>query len=159
MDKNEVYSCLDSCNIKYEITEHKAVFNMAQLEEVELPYPDNQAKNLFVRDKKRNYYLITIKGDKRVNLKEFSQNHGLKALSFASYDALMQLLKLDPGSVTPFGLLNDIDKEVKLFIDEDFKGGLMGVHPNDNTATIWLRYEDLIRLIKEHGNEVISVKI
>lgn len=159
MDKKEIYSYLDSCDIKYEITEHKAVFNMAELEEVELPYPDNQAKNLFVRDKKRNYYLITIKGDKRVNLKEFSQKHGLKGLSFASYDALMKLLKLDPGSVTPFGLLNDIDKEVKLFIDEDFEGGVMGVHPNDNTATIWLKSEDLIRLIKEHGNKVISVKI
>ena len=71
----------------------------------------------------------------------------------------MKLLKLDPGSVTPFGLLNDIDKEVKLFIDEDFEGGVMGVHPNDNTATIWLKSEDLIRLIKEHGNKVISVKI
>jgi Ala-tRNA(Pro) deacylase len=159
MNKSDIYSYLDNCKIEYEITEHKAVFNMAELEEVDLLYPDCQGKNLFVRDKKRNYYLITVKGDKRINLKEFAQNYGLKSLSFACHDDLMKLLRLDPGSVTPFGLLNDLNNEVKLFIDENFKGGLIGVHPNDNTATIWLKTEDMIRLIKEHGNEVISIVI
>lgn len=56
-------------NIEYESMEHKAVFNMEELEEIELPYPEWEAKNLFVRDdKKKNYYLITVKGEKRVNL-------------------------------------------------------------------------------------------
>jgi Ala-tRNA(Pro) deacylase len=160
MDKNEIYSLLDSCNIKYEVTNHKAVFNMVELESVNLPYPDCQAKNLFVRDnKKRNYYLITIKGDKRVKLKEFAEMQQLKSLSFASNDDLMKLLKLDPGSVTPFGLLNDAEHKVILFIDEAFKDGLIGIHPNDNTATIWLKTDDLIEVIKRHGNEIISVQI
>lgn len=83
----------------------------------------------------------------------------LKSLSFASNDDLMKLLKLDPGSVTPFGLLNDTERKVILFIDEAFKDGLIGIHPNDNTATIWLKTDDLIEVIKRHGNEIISVQI
>ena len=72
MNKKEIYSFLKEKNIWHEITEHKAVYNMAELAEIEIPYPEADAKNLFVRDdKKRNYYLITVKGDKRVALKEF----------------------------------------------------------------------------------------
>ena len=75
--------------IAYEVTEHKAVFNMEELDSVQLPYPEWDAKNLFVRDdKKRNYYLITVKGDKRVDLKEFRRRHGLRALTFASAEDL-----------------------------------------------------------------------
>ena len=67
MTKQETYDYLNSLGIDYEVTEHTAVFNMEELDAVELPYPDCDAKNLFVRDdKKRNYYLITVKGDKRV---------------------------------------------------------------------------------------------
>ena len=70
MNKQEVYAFLKSQNIPFEITEHKAVFNMEELNSVELPYPSADAKNLFVRDdKKKNYYLITVHGDKRVDLK------------------------------------------------------------------------------------------
>ena len=66
MNKQDVYALLDENGFWHEITEHKAVYNMAELAEVECPYPEADAKNLFVRDdKKRNYYLITVKGDKR----------------------------------------------------------------------------------------------
>ena len=72
MTKEETYYYLIDHNANFEITEHGAVFNMAELEAVKLPYPDADAKNLFVRDdKRRNYYLITVKGDKRVDLKDF----------------------------------------------------------------------------------------
>ena len=69
MNKQEIYNYLTEKNIKYEITEHKAVYNMEELAEVKLPHPEADAKNLFVRDDKRqNYYLITVNGEKRVNL-------------------------------------------------------------------------------------------
>ena len=141
--------------IWHEITEHKAVYNMAELTDVALPCPEADAKNLFVRDdKKRNYYLITVKGDKRVDLKAFRKAYGTKSLTFASPEELSAILGLIPGAVTPLGLLNDAACRVKLFIDRDLADGLIGVHPNDNTATIWLRTEDLIRIVREHGNEV-----
>lgn len=160
MTKEETYQYLTDHHVEYEITEHGAVFNMEELKSVELPYPDADAKNLFVRDdKRRNYYLITVKGDKRVDLKEFRKKHELRPLTFASADELMEIMKLIPGAVTPLGLLNDEEHKVKLFLDDAFGEGLIGVHPNDNTATIWLRTADLERIIKEHGNTVEFVDL
>ena len=71
MNKEEVYNFIKNKNIWYEITEHQAVYNMEELSNIDLPYKDRDAKNIFVRDdKKKNYYLITIKGNKRKNIKE-----------------------------------------------------------------------------------------
>ena len=160
MTKQETYDYLNGHGVSFEITEHVAVFNMEELVSVTLPYPDCDAKNLFVRDdKKRNYYLITVKGDKRVDLKEFRKAHGLRNLSFASPEDLMLIMGLIPGAVTPLGLLNDEERKVIFYFDSAFDGGLVGVHPNDNTATVWLHAEDLIRLIEEHGNAVHIVEI
>lgn len=66
----------------------------------------------------------------------------------------MKIMGLVPGSVSPFGLLNDSERRVHFFLDDDFSGNLIGIHPNDNTATVWLQSDDLIKLIAEHGNEV-----
>lgn len=154
MNKEETYQYLIEQNIPYEKTEHKAVFNMDELDSVELPYPEWNAKNLFVRDdKKRNYYLITVKGTKRVNLKEFRKQHGLRPLSFASADDLLAIIGLLPGSVTPLGILNDTAHRVHFYLDSEFAGNKIGVHPNDNTATVWMQADDLMRLIQKHGNE------
>ncbi|MDO4287552.1 MAG: prolyl-tRNA synthetase associated domain-containing protein [Eubacterium sp.] len=157
MNKQEIYDFLTHRGIQYETTEHPAVYNMEELAQVDLPYPEADAKNLFVRDsKKKNYYLISVKGDKQVDLKAFRKRFETKPLSFASAEDLMALLKLIPGAVSPLGLLNDAEGIVYFFIDQDFidAPGLIGVHPNDNTATVWLKTEDLIDLIKDHGNPV-----
>lgn len=162
MDKQEVYNYLKEKNIEFEVTEHNAVYNMAEVADIDVPYPEADAKNLFVRDdKKKNYYLITVKGDKRVDLKEFKRNNNTRALSFASEDDLMRILKLIPGAVTPFGILNDEEHSVQVFIDEDLAGkqNLIGIHPNDNTATVWLKTSDLADIIRKHGNPVSIVKI
>ena len=159
MNKQQIYDYLQENSIWHEITQHKAVYNMAELAEVPCPYPEADAKNLFVRDdKKQNYYLITVKGEKRVNLKAFRKAQGTRNLSFASAEDLMERLGLIPGAVTPLGVLNDETKSVKVFLDQDFlqEPGLVGVHPNENTATVWLKAEDLIRIIREHGNEVVT---
>ena len=161
MNKQEVYEFLQAQGVTYEVTEHKAVYNMDELAEVELPYPEADAKNLFVRDdKKSSYYLITVRGSKRVDLQEFRKAYGTRRLSFASAEDLVRLLGLFPGSVTPLGLLNNTERNVKLFLDSDFADDdLIGVHPNENTATVWLKAGDLVRLIREHGNEVEAVEL
>lgn len=111
MNKQEIYNYLKEQNIRYEVTEHKAVFNMEELAEVDIPYPEADAKNLFVcDDKKRNYYLITVKGDKRVDLKEFRKKNNTRPLRFASENDLMDILGLIPGAVTPLGILNDEER-------------------------------------------------
>ncbi len=160
MNKEEIYAFLKENNIEFEAIEHKAVFNMDELDTIELPHPEWEAKNLFVRDdKKRNYYLITVKGTKRVDLKDFRRKHELRPLTFASADDLLEIMKLTPGSVTPLGLLNDSECRVKFYLDAEFEGGMMGVHPNDNTATVYMKAADVLRLIIEHGNEAEMAEI
>ena len=117
--------------------------------------PEWGAKNLFVRDdKKRNYYLITMKGNKRVDLKAFRRQRGLRALSFAAAEELFDIMKLIPGAVTPLGILNDAEHRVQVFMDVEFVGNKIGVHPNDNTATVWMQADDLMKIIQKHGNTV-----
>ncbi len=160
MNKTEIYQYLTENNIWYEITKHEAVYNMEELKAVELPYPEWDAKNLFVRDdKKRNYYLITVKGEKRVDLKEFRKQNGLRNLSFASEADLMEYMRLTPGAVSPLGLLNDPEHQVQFYLDAELAGNKIGVHPNDNTATVWMETNDLIKLIQNNGNEVHVVNI
>ena len=160
MNKKETYQFLNDHGVDYEITEHKAVFNMEELNAIELPYPDWDAKNLFVRDdKKKNYYLITVKGDKRVDLKEFRKKHGLRVLSFASADDLMRFMGLTPGSVTPLGLLNDTEHHIHFYLDSEFVGNRIGIHPNDNSATVWLYADDLVKLLQENGSNVEIVEL
>ena len=160
MNKTEIYQYLTENNIWHEITQHEAVYNMEELKAVELPYPEWDAKNLFVRDdKKRNYYLITVKGEKRVDLKEFRKQNGLRNLSFASEADLMEYMRLIPGAVSPLGLLNDPEHQVQFYLDAELAGNKIGVHPNDNTATVWMETNDLIKLIQNNGNEVHVVNI
>ena len=162
MDKKQIYEYIKNKQIWYEITEHKAVYSMSEISEVEIPYPEADAKNLFVRDdKKENYYLITVRGNKRVNLKEFRKENNTRPLSFASEKELKDMIQILPGSVSPLGILNDKENKVKVFLDKEFieKTDIIGIHPNDNTATIWLKTKDLINIIKEHGNKVELVEI
>lgn len=160
MNKQETYQYLKDHNIPFEITEHRAVYNMEELDSIDLPYPEGDAKNLFVRDdKKKNYYLITVKGDKRVNLKDFRKAHGLRPLSFASPEDLKKYMDLTPGAVTPLGLLNVEDAPITMYMDAEFKDSIIGIHPNENTATVWLQGDDLVELLRENGCEVEIVEI
>ena len=161
MIKEEIYKYLNDRKINYEITNHQAVYNMDELDNVDLPYKEFDAKNLFVRDdKKNNYYLITVKGDKRVDLKEFRKEYHTRSLSFAKEEELLSILNLTHGSVSPLGLLNDKEKKTIFFLDNYFEdNSLIGIHPNDNTATIWLKAKDLITITEEHGNQLSRVDI
>lgn len=162
MNKEEICQYLKKHDIVYEIVEHQAIENMKEAAQIDFPYPEVEAKNLFVRDdKKRHYYLITVKGNKRVDLKKIKQLYQTRSLSFASENDLMKILKLTPGSVTPFGLLNDEQLKVHFFIDQDFfdEPFYIGIHPNDNRATVFLKTEDLCHLIQEHGQTVTMIHV
>ena len=155
MNRQEILELLKEKDIPYEITEHEAIFNMEESDQVEMPYPDAEVKNLFLRDdKKRNWYLVTVRGDRKLDLKWFQSEFGTRRLSFASDADLMKNLHLIPGSVTPFGLLNDEICSVQFFIDGTFENQMIGIHPNDNTASVWMNADDLVSIIKEHGNPV-----
>lgn len=160
LTKEDIIKILDDKKIKYEIVEHKPVYTIDEMLECNLPHPEQIAKNLFVRDDKKNkYYLITCLEDKKMNLKEFRKAHETRPLTFANEDELMDKLGLYRGAVTPFGILNNETKDVIVFLDKDFENKLMGIHPCDNTATVYINARDVSKLIKNHGNELHFVKM
>ena len=155
MNRNELIRFLEDKNISYELKEHPPVDTMEEWLDLDMEGKECTAKNLFVRDdKKRNYYLISMPSAQRVDLKVLRQIIGSRPLSFASEDDLHKKLKLNKGSVTPFGLLNDRSASVIWLADISFKDARIAVHPMENTAMVWLKTEDLQKLLEENGNEV-----
>ena len=116
-------------------------------------------KNLFLRDAKgRQHYLVTVPDERRVDLKWLSAALGISKLSFASAERLDKYLNVPQGSVSPLGLLNDEACSVIFVADETLSTlPVIGVHPNDNTATVFLSFADLHRIIEEHGNAVTLI--
>lgn len=157
MTKQETYDYLRARGAAFEITEHKAVYNMEECADLELPYPESDAKNLFVRDdKRRSYYLITVRGDKRVDLKAFRRAHGTRS-------AQLRLARRAAAIPAPHARLRhaagaaagrDAQRAVLPRRGVSAAAGRIGVHPNDNTATVWMRTDDLLRILREHGTSV-----
>lgn len=158
MNKTELLNFLSNSQIQYILVEHEAAKTIEEIDSFHLPNAEYIVKNLFLRDdKKRNYYLLVAQKDKTINLKELRTNLGTRPLSFASEDDLLRFLVLPKGSVTPLGILNDETHSVQVIMDSDvFSYPLVGVHPNENTATVWLSPNDLKRMIEEHGNSFLT---
>jgi Ala-tRNA(Pro) deacylase len=155
--KTRVYEELDRLGIKYRIIEHPPVYTIEEMDSLkafkDIPWV---VKNLFLRDDKgRRHFLVVIDKDKKADLKSIRAQLGTSALGFASEERLMKHLKLTKGSVTPLGIINDEEHAVEIVLDRDLTGReQIGVHPNDNTATVLLSCEDLCRVIKYHGNRL-----
>ena len=156
-----VYSLLDEMQISYELTEHPPVYTIEEMISVDIKHPDNVVKNLFLRDdKKRNYFLVVMDKDKQVNLKELKDKLESRPLRFASEDDLYKYLKLTKGAVTPFGVINDENHQVAVVIDNVLKSyEFIGIHPNTNTATVWIAVDDLVRLVEKQGNPVMFMDV
>lgn len=144
--------------LKLQITHHYLVWTISQM--CSCPILSGMQKNLFIRDHKReHYYLITVRGSKRVDLKQFRKDHKLKKISFGSEEELWNILKIKPGHVSPFCLLHDEERKVHYYIDADYENNLIGIHPNQNDATVWLQGKELVKLIEEHGTTIEYITI
>lgn len=158
-----VLDILKEQNISYEMIEHKAVYTVDEIQDSDLWKHENGigAKNLFLRDGSgKHHFLVVIREDKQADLKKVREEIGSSRLSFASAKCLMKYLKIEPGSVSPLGILNDEDQVVPVFFDEDLKEyEYIAVHPNDNTATLWLKLSDVLKVIKMHGNQVRFINV
>lgn len=143
------------------IEHHPAVYTIEEMEALNLNRAEEVAKNLFLRDdKKLNYYLLVMRKDKKADLKKFRSLLTARPLKFASEDDLEKHLGLTKGAVTPFGLLNDSGRAVKVVLDNDLlKSECIAVHPNSNLATVWLAVGDLIAVIQGLGHELIFVDL
>ena len=126
------------------------------MEEV-LPDIDAQVcKNLFLRDQKgKQHYLIVMAKEKDFDLRKFEEVEGFKKMSFASEKRLMKYLDVSPGSVSPFGLVNDSENHVIVYIDRELeKSKKVGFHPSISTATITLELDDLKKYFNSIENTV-----
>ena len=160
LGKQEIKAFLDGNKIAYEWAEHEAVYTIEDMVKLGLEDMQDVAKNLFLRDAKgKRHFLVVVREDKKVDLKRLGELIGCSRLSFASEERLEKYLGLKKGSVTPLGVLNDDYRAVEVFFDEDFcKMKKIGVHPNENTASVFLPVDELLNIIREHGNslEIIS---
>ena len=156
-----VYAALDALGISYERHEHPAVFNSEDAAKYWDPIPGVQCKNLFLRNKKGDrHYLVVVGIGKRVDLKDLVKVVGDDRLSFGSPDRLMARLGLTPGSVSPFGLINDADGSVRVLIDVDLRGAERLIfHPNINTASVVVSWADLERFLATRRNTVRIVQL
>ena len=156
-----VYAALDALGIRYERHEHPAVFNAEDAAKFWDPIQGVQCKNLFLRNKKGDrHYLVVLEISKRADLKEIVKLVGDDRLSFGSPERLMTELGLTPGSVSPFGLINDADGSVRVLIDQDLKGRERLIfHPNINSASVVVSWADLERFLATRTNSVRPIAV
>lgn len=159
--KQQVYDALNTLGIEYETEEHEAAFTIEDIDKMGLFKRGVGCKNLFLRDASgKRHFLLVAPEHKPVDLKSVRAQIGCSRLSFGSEERLDRCLKLTKGSVSPFGLINDNDRNVEMIFDEDLKGeNSVGFHPNINTATVWLKFDDLLKFVNSNGNEIYYVKL
>lgn len=160
-EKQKVYDALDKLNIKYEVVEHEPVFTMEDMDRLGLPEKGTLCKNLFLRDSKgKRHFLVTLDEKKNVDLKKLGKTLGGGNLSFASEERLEKYLGLKQGAVSPFGLMNDTEHQVEFFIDKDLsREKKLGIHPLDNTATVFLSFKDLDKFLWNLDVDAMKIKL
>ena len=153
--EKEVIIFLEKHKTEYILHTPPAVFTTADVEKYCDNLPGLSCKNLFLKqEKSENYMLVILPAHKRMQLKEFGKIISLRRITFAKEDELYDLLKLSAGAVSPFGLLNDKNTVVKLYIDSEvWNADIVRFHPNVNTETIELRKEVFHDLILNMKNE------
>jgi Ala-tRNA(Pro) deacylase len=160
-NEKKVYDVLDELKISYTCVQHIPVYTIDEVDNLNLDMKGQHCKNLFTRNKQGNqHYLILVSHTKKADLKDVAHQIGCSRLSFASEERLMRHLGLTPGSVTPFGLLNDSAKHVKVLIDRDFKScDYICFHPNVNTASVCISFKDFEKFLEWCGNSYQYITI
>ncbi|MCB9798262.1 prolyl-tRNA synthetase associated domain-containing protein [Candidatus Nomurabacteria bacterium] len=139
----DVEKYLQKHDIAYTLHEHPAVFTCDQAEQYCGDIPGMACKNLFLKGgKTKKYFLVVLPASKRADLKEIAKVLGENKVSFGSAESLQEKLGLEPGAVSPFGLLNDKNTQVGLVVDREvYDAEVVSFHPNRNTATIEISKE------------------
>ena len=166
-DQNEsrLYEILKELGITdYKVYEHKAFFSCVDADEEYYNLPGHNLKNLLVKEKKSDrYYMVIINDKDHMDQKHFKEVTGWGKIRFATEEEMWQLLKLKPGSVTPFALFNDVDRKITVVLGREIaeadKEDIVNFHPCRNTATLALKNADFIRYLKYIGCSVIVDKV
>jgi len=157
----ELYQLLNDLSIGFEYHEHPPV---ATIEDAKLYWKDlnsGRCKNIFFRNHKGDrHYLVILEHLRQLNIKDLEQRLHQGKLTFASDQRLKKYLGVEPGSVSPFGLINDESHHVHLFIDEKLnESERLTFHPNLNTASLVIDKNDLLRFLNHLGNSWEFIKM
>lgn len=159
--KKEIYLKLDELSIKYKVLEHEEVFTADEFYEVTKDMPGYHCKNLFLKNSNKSVnYLLVAKHDKAVDLKKVRSQIGSTRLSFDSAEKLYEVLKVTPGSVNPFSIINDLDSKVEMLIDSELLDGQnLNFHPAINIETFNISGEDFSKFLNHIENNVTKIDI
>ena len=160
--KQDLFARLAALDIETTTTDHPPLFTVEQSRALRGRIPGAHTKNLLLRDKKRNIFLVVAREDASIDLKRFHTVLGCGRLSFASPDLLVGTLGVPPGSVTPFALINDVEHRVELILDEALlRHEKLNFHPLTNEATTTISRQDFLRFIAACGHHprVLSVSL
>ena len=157
----DLFARLDQLGIATHTTDHAPVFTVEESRELQERTSGAHTKNLFLRDNKKTYFLVTVEQDRTIDLKRLRNLIGAKGgLSFASPEALFEHLGIRPGSVSPFAAINDEAGLVKVFLDASlFEGSLVNCHPLVNTKTTSIAPDDLHRFLASTGHDVALLSL
>ena len=153
--QDELIAFLDSLGIKTKTVTHAPLYTVADSQALRGEIEGGHTKNLFVKDKKDNYFLLTVDEEAVVDLKTIHHMIGAASkVSFGKPEALMEFLGVVPGAVTAFGLVNDTEGKVQVFLDAGLmEHEVVNCHPLVNTATTSINSADLITFLKATGHE------
>ena len=160
--RQQLLEHLDKLGIQTRTLEHEAVFTVAESDRLERDLPGGHTKNLFLKDAKGRIFLIIAQSHTTVNLKTLHKSLGCARLSFGKPDLMMDILGIEPGSVTAFSVINDDDKRLEQVIFDDalMAYDTINCHPLVNTATTAIARDDLLTFIRDCGHEprIMSLK-
>lgn len=150
--ENGLMADLAALDIAHELHEHAAVFTVAESDAILDAMPGAHTKNLFLKDAKGAFWLVTVPADARVDLKALPDAIGCKRVSFGKAEDMERLLGIAPGSVTPLAMINAEPGSVACVLDAGLsEADRVNVHPLRNTATVGLAGKDILRLLEHWG--------
>lgn len=157
----DLFRFLDQLGIDHKTKNHEPVFTVAESVALRDEMPGGHTKNLFVKDKKDNYFLLTVEEHATVDLKTIHQVIGAASkVSFGKPEKLMEYLGVIPGAVTAFGAINDTKGNVKVILDEALMTfDIVNCHPLSNDATTAIATKDLLRFMEATGHEPLVLKV
>ena len=155
---DELFAFFDQLGIAHQTTPHRPLFTVADGVDLHDSLPGLHCKNLFLKDKKGQLWLVVMPGDKRADLASLAEKTGAVKFSFGKPDLLQEILGIPPGSVTPFALMNDTQKAVKVVLDCDMMAAeLVSYHPLHNAASTAIASRDLSKFLRALGYEPLMI--
>ena len=157
----ELFEFLDGLGISHSTKQHEPVFTVAESLWLRDLVPGGHTKNLFVKDKKDQYFVLTVEESAVVDLKSVHKTIGAASrVSFGRPEKMLEYLGVVPGSVTVFGAINHTDRQVTFVLDSDLlKNELVNAHPLSNDQTTTIASGDLIRFLEATGHAPLVLKV